>query len=128
MSIRSAQFSVQSNESSFSSYQVYDMVLRTREKQLLVAYDVSDCLRISHGAGGRRHLVYPEGRHAVFVVRTSQRGRLWSVHVCKISQQVHVLRLIEPQGLVLTGGSDGEVRIWRLPDASQLALWNPAAA
>lgn len=40
MSIRSAQFSVNNTESSFSTYQVYDVALRSRSKQLLVAYDV----------------------------------------------------------------------------------------
>lgn len=44
------------------------------------------------------------------------------------SQQVHVLRILDPDDLVLTGGSDGEIRIWRLPDASLLRLWNPVAA
>ncbi|ORM40852.1 uncharacterized protein BXIN_1748 [Babesia sp. Xinjiang] len=80
MSIRSAQFSIQNSESSFYTYQVYDVALRSREKQLLVAYDV------------------------------------------------HIVRVLEPEGLVLTGGSDGEVRIWCLPGASQLKLWTPASA
>eukprot|EP00371_Babesia_bovis_P001569 XP_001610216.1 hypothetical protein [Babesia bovis T2Bo] len=81
MSIRSAQFSIQSSESSFSTYQVYDVALRSKERQLLVAYD-----------------------------------------------QVHIVRVLEPEGLILTGGSDGEIRFWRLPPSSQLKLWTPIPA
>ncbi|GBE60812.1 WD G-beta repeat-containing protein [Babesia ovata] len=98
MSIRSAQFSVNSSTSSFSTYQVYDIALRPQAKQLLVAYD--EVVAIWCVAKGVMLYSWYAHRHA----------------------QVHVLRVLEPEGLVVTGGSDGEVRVWRLPDPSLLML------
>ncbi|GFE54979.1 WD G-beta repeat-containing protein protein [Babesia ovis] len=104
MSIRSAQFSIQSSDSSFGSYQVYDVALRSKEKQLLVAYD--EVVAIWCIVKGVMLYSWYAHRHA----------------------QVHIVRVMEPEGLVLTGGSDGEVRIWRLPPSSQLKLWTPVPA
>ncbi|CDR94003.1 hypothetical protein, conserved [Babesia bigemina] len=98
MSIRSAQFSVNTSTSSFSTYQVYDFAFRPQAKQLLVAYD--EVVAIWCVARGVMLYSWYAHRHA----------------------QVHVLRVLEPEGLVVTGGSDGEVRIWRLPDPSLLIL------
>ncbi|AFZ79636.1 hypothetical protein BEWA_024850 [Theileria equi strain WA] len=79
MSIRSAQFSINSVGSSFAAYNVYDFVIRSTSRQIIAAYD-----------------------------------------------QVHFIHLIRDGNTLISGGSDGDVRVWKLPNDDDLVLWSPS--
>uniref|UniRef100_A0A3B0MM00 PX domain/WD domain, G-beta repeat, putative n=1 Tax=Theileria annulata TaxID=5874 RepID=A0A3B0MM00_THEAN len=99
---RTARFSPSSTSSILHTNKVYSIVVRSKNKQLIAGHD------------------------EVITMWCTSSGRMLFIWKAHRDEQVHFLHLMEKGDLLLSGGSDGRIRLWKLPEDEKLTLWTPS--
>ncbi|BAM40457.1 uncharacterized protein TOT_020000713 [Theileria orientalis strain Shintoku] len=93
---RCAQFSPNDSESLLYSGQIYSILIRPRSKQLIAAHD------------------------EIISIWCTNSGKLLYAWYAHPDEQVHFIQLLREDDLLISGGSDGQIKLWRLPDDEKL--------